>query len=122
MFFFGDLTKGERIDGYHNFTAFLNSFQLIFILTTGENWNYFMYDCINTPPNCIPGQTCGTSYAPIYWLVFVMIVQNVMLNLFILVIIGQFEKYYMAEDNPITKFKKNLDVFMVTWVDFTATR
>lgn len=51
-----------------------------------------------------------------------MIVQNVMLNLFILVIIGQFEKYYMAEDNPITKFKKNLDVFMVTWVDFTATR
>jgi hypothetical protein len=51
-----------------------------------------------------------------------MLVQNVMLNLFILVIITQFEKYYMSKDNPISKFKRNLDVFMVTWVEFTATR
>lgn len=122
VFFFGDLTEGDRIDDYHNFTAFWDSFQLIFILATGENWNYFMYDCMNTPPNCVPGKTCGTSFAPVYWLTYVMVVQNVMLNLFILVIIDQFEKYYMAEDNPISKFKKNLDVFMVTWVDFTATR
>jgi hypothetical protein len=28
----------------------------------------------------------------------------------------------MADDNPITKFKRNLDAFMITWVDFTATR
>ena len=42
-----------------------------------------------------------------------MLVQNVMLNLFILVIITQFEKYYMSKDNPISKFKRNLDVFMV---------
>jgi hypothetical protein len=28
----------------------------------------------------------------------------------------------MSDDNPISKFKKNLDVFMVTWVDFTATK
>jgi len=28
----------------------------------------------------------------------------------------------MATDNPITKFKKNLEVFMATWVDFTATK
>ena len=45
-----------------------------------------------------------------------------MLNLFVLVIIQQFETYYMAVDNPITKFKKNLEVFMVTWVEFTATK
>ena len=51
-----------------------------------------------------------------------MLVQNVMLNLFILVIITQFEKYYMSKDNPISKFKRNHDVFMVTWVEFTATR
>ena len=28
----------------------------------------------------------------------------------------------MSTDNPISKFKKNLDVFMVTWVEFTATK
>lgn len=28
----------------------------------------------------------------------------------------------MSEDNPIIKFKKNLDLFMETWVEFTAKR
>lgn len=28
----------------------------------------------------------------------------------------------MSEDNPITKFKKNLDVFMVTWIHFTVQK
>ena len=28
----------------------------------------------------------------------------------------------MNEDNPISKFKSNLDVFMKTWVDHTATK
>lgn len=28
----------------------------------------------------------------------------------------------MAEDNPIKKFKKNLEAFMGTWVEFTATK
>jgi len=94
----------------------------MFAISTGENWDYYMYDCENTPPNCITGVNCGTSYAPIFYIIFVIFIQNVMLNLFILVIINQFEKYYMAVDNPITKFKKNLDVFMITWVDFTATK
>jgi hypothetical protein len=26
----------------------------------------------------------------------------------------------MATDNPIKKFKKNLDIFMVTWIEFTV--
>lgn len=46
-----------------------------------------MYDCMNTPPNCIQDKTCGTSYAPIFFIIFVVFIQNVMLNLFILVII-----------------------------------
>jgi len=57
-----------------------------------------------------------------FFIIFVLFVQNVMLNLFILVIIRQFETYYISGDNPITKYKKNLDVFMEKWVEFTATR
>jgi hypothetical protein len=122
VFFFNNITSGVEISEYKNFTNFGQSFLFLFILSTGENWNYAMYDCIKTAPNCVENETCGTSYAPVFFVIFVLFVQNIMLNLFILVIINQFEKYYMAEDNPITKFKKNLDVFMVTWVDFTATK
>ena len=48
-----------------------------------------------------------------------MIVQKIMLNLFILVIIQQFEQYYVSEDNPIQKFKRNLVLFEKVWIEFT---
>jgi hypothetical protein len=65
---------------------------------------------------CEAGKTCGTSLAPLFYIIFVLFVQNVMLNLFILVIITQFETYYVSDDNPIKKFSKNLELFMKTWI------
>lgn len=89
------------------------------MIATGENWNMLMYDTVDTYPNCVQGETCGSSFAPIFFILFVLFVQNVMLNLFILVIITQFETYYVADDNPIRKFSKNLEIFMKIWVQFT---
>lgn len=107
VFFFQDLNSGDIIDGYKNFNNFGQSFLLLFAISTGEDWNKLMYDCVDTPPMCIPNYTCGSSLAPAYYIIFVMIVSNVMLNLFILVIIQQFELYYVSTDNPISKFKHN---------------
>lgn len=42
-----------------------------------------------------------------------------MLNLFILIIIQQFEDFHLKEDNPITNFKRNLDSFSKIWAEFT---
>ena len=78
-----------------------------------------MYDCIDSVPYCEKGRSCGSSYAPVYYICFVMVITHVMLNLFILVIIQQFEKYYVAEDNPIKTFTKNFDQFHQTWVTYT---
>jgi len=122
VFFFQGLNSGEVIDEYKNFNNFGESFLLLFAISTGEDWNKLMYDCVDTPPNCVQGDTCGSSLAPAFYIVFVMIVSNVMLNLFILVIIQQFELYYVSDDNPIQKFKSNLDLFMRTWIEFTAKR
>lgn len=38
-----------------------------------------------------------------------------MLNLFILVIIQQFEKYYLPKDNMLVTFKRDLASFMRVW-------
>jgi hypothetical protein len=78
-----------------------------------------MYDCIDTPPDCIEGQTCGISTAPVFYITFIMVITHVMLNLFILVIIQQFDTYYVAEDNPIKTFKTNFDIFHEAWVRST---
>ena len=48
-----------------------------------------------------------------------MICAYIMLNLFILIIIQQFEDFHLKEDNPITHFKRNLDSFSKIWAEFT---
>mmetsp|Transcript_2722 Transcript_2722/g.3736 ORF Transcript_2722/g.3736 Transcript_2722/m.3736 type:complete len:244 (+) Transcript_2722:3069-3800(+) len=87
---FNMVTEGDVISGYKNFTNFHQSFSLLFSISTGEDWNRIMYDCMDVGPGCIPGKTCGSPIAPVFFLSFIMIVSNIMLNLFILVIIQQF--------------------------------
>jgi hypothetical protein len=45
-----------------------------------------------------------------------------MLNLFILVIIQQFEKYYLPEDNMLDRFKNDQISFMKIWKQLTQDR
>jgi len=118
-FMFADVTEGLVISEYKNFTLFHSSFLLLFSISTGEDWNRIMYDTFDTPPFCVQGKTCGTSLAPFYFVAFIMLVTHIMLNLFILVIIQQFEKFYLEEDNPLTRFKDDLENFMKVWIRFT---
>ena len=59
-----------------------------------------MYDCYR-----------GNDIAPLYFIIFILLVTHIMLNLFILVIIEQFEKYYLTTDNPVTQFRAHLEQF-----------
>lgn len=79
--------EGDVIDEYKNFTNFHQSFSLLFSISTGEDWNRIMYDTMRLPPECDPEVNCGSGIAPVFFLTFIMVVSNVMLNLFILVII-----------------------------------
>ena len=101
VFFFKDIEEGEVIDPqFKNFKTFGDGFLLLFAISTGEDWNKLLYDCWK-----------GNSIAPLYFIIFIMLVTHIMLNLFILVIIEQFEKYYLTADNPLTQFRDNLEVF-----------
>lgn len=119
-FFFSGLTTGVVIDDFKNYQNFGQAFLLLFAISTGEDWNRIMFDCIDTPPDCIEGETCGTSLTPVYYIIFQMLVSQVMLNLFILVIIQQFETYYVSEDNPLEQFRENSERFNKTWEKFTG--
>lgn len=90
QFLFSGVKRGDVISDYKNFTVFHSSFLLLFSVSTGEDWNLIMYDCSRTAPDCVPGETCGSNLAPIYFMAVVLLFTYVMLNLFILVIIQQF--------------------------------
>ena len=87
QFMFSNVKYGEVIDDYKNFSVFDRSFLLLFSISTGEDWNMIMYDCYRTGEDCIPGETCGSVWAPVYFIAVITLVTYVMLNLFILVII-----------------------------------
>ena len=102
---FLDVKEGDTIDDYKNFTNFHQSFSLLFSISTGEDWNRIMFDCWRLAPECEAGVNCGSSIAPLFFLIFILLVSNIMLQLFILVIIMQFQKYYLDEINPLSIFE-----------------
>lgn len=55
----------------------------------------------------------------IYFLSYIMITSFVMLNLFILIILNDFEEFNLKSNNPIEEFKENLEHFKQNWVEFT---
>ena len=67
-----------------------------------------MYDCMDTGKN-------GTNLSPLFFFAFILIVSHVMLNLFVLVIINSFTKYYIEEDNPLSRFEQDFEDFKEAW-------
>ena len=49
-----------------------------------------------------------------------LIVQFIMLNVFILVILQEFEKNYVNPDNPMKNFKDDVTSFKKAWIEFAA--
>ena len=62
----------------------------------------------------------GTSLAPLFFLSFILLVTHIMLNLFVLVIIQQFSKYYIEDDNPLARFEEDFEDFKIAWEYDTA--
>lgn len=119
-FLFRTITEGNIIDDHNNFSNFGMSMLLLIRMSTGEDWNSVMQDTMRTEDDgCFPNKTCGISYAPLFFFPYMMLCTFIMLNLFILVIIQQFETYYLDEDNVISRFKEDIEMFKVTWTHFT---
>lgn len=83
-----------------------------------------MFDCSRKKEDgCIEGETCGTPpWSYYYFFAMVLICSYVMLNLFILVIIQQFEKYYLPKETTISRFKKDHNDFLKVWKKFTQDK
>ncbi len=89
-------------------------------LSTGEDWPTVMFDLMNIDENCIPGKNCGTTWASAFFIAFVLIQQYIMVDLFVLIILQQFDLYYLPDDNVLDRFKSDLMTFKYTWRKYSA--
>ena len=122
VFFFSTITEGEIIGRFKNFSTWDDAFLILFAMSTGEEWNLIMYDCSRVPPNCEEGVNCGSPWAWAYFVCFIMLVTHIMLNLFVLIIIEQFDKYDPTKENPVQIYQDRFQEFESKWTDATVNQ
>lgn len=103
---FGKYREGEILNDYVNFSDFHKAFLLLFSASTGEDWHVLMFDCIKN----------SGGYSPvIFFVFFIVITQFIMLNLFIMVILQQFEDNFFSTDNALSNFELYEYNFKTIW-------
>jgi hypothetical protein len=120
-YLFGTVTTGDSINDFYNFSNFGLAMVLCLKIATGEDWNKFMFDCARTSPNCAPGLGCGNPVAFAYFITFKLVVSFIMLNLFILIVLQLFEKYFIETENMISKYKEDFEIFQENWQSLRPT-
>lgn len=86
-----------------NFDDLGQSFISLFIILTGENWVNIMYQGVDSQP-----EKYKQAYGAIFFVIYYCASHYVLLNLFIAIILEQFE---MDEDE---KYKKQLEIYFQT--------
>lgn len=57
-------------------------------------------------------------WAPLYFVSFIIIINHLIINIFILAILERFEKLYKNPEGPVWVFQNELPNFQVTWEKF----
>ena len=129
MMIFGrvQLNPEGAINVHNNFRTFGGSLLLLFRAATGENWQAMMVDCVLSPPDACQlepadggSSTCGSAFAYFYFISFVVICSFLVLNLFIAVIMDNFE-YLTMDESELGAH--SLSKFVDAWAhfDFSGT-
>ncbi|XP_034043666.1 LOW QUALITY PROTEIN: calcium channel, voltage-dependent, P/Q type, alpha 1A subunit, b [Thalassophryne amazonica] len=123
MQLFGNLAFDESgesaINEHNNFRTFIMALMLLFRSATGEAWHDIMLACLggqrcdqasgNTEPEC------GSTFAYTYFVSFIFLCSFLMLNLFVAVIMDNFE--YLTRDSSILG-PHHLDEYVRIWAEY----
>ena len=96
-----------------NFDNFHMAMITLFRCSTGENWPQFMFYYGET------GSWSDSLKSRFFFVFFIFLSYTVMLQVFQLVVMQQFDEYYFNSDNPINSFDEAEEVFRKTWNQFT---
>ncbi|XP_015795896.2 voltage-dependent calcium channel type A subunit alpha-1 isoform X5 [Tetranychus urticae] len=113
------LNPETEYNRHNNFQTFIQSLMLLFRCATGEAWQAIMLACTKGRP-CDPGTKknkpeCGSIWSYAYFVSFIFFCSFLMLNLFIAVIMDNFD--YLTRDSSILG-AHHLDEFIRVWAEY----
>ncbi|KAA0159275.1 hypothetical protein FNF28_05910 [Cafeteria roenbergensis] len=137
---FAEVRQGDSLDQHANFQSFGRALLTLMRASTGEAWNYIMYEAAATTPGCrvlsdvpysekrhlcgfnpdprtcVPLDGCGNSAAYVYFYSFTVIVTFVFLNLFIAVVLEAFSD--TSEEEAMKLKKADFATLADAWLSF----
>ena len=108
-------SKFTYINEFYNLDNFYTSFLLTFRCTTGESWPNIMMELA-----FIDEEKVSEAYTYIYMIISNFINSIIMLNLFLMVTLQQYDEFTGKNYNPIEKFESFLTVFNNSWNKFST--
>ncbi|TTS65542.1 Voltage-dependent P/Q-type calcium channel subunit alpha-1A [Bagarius yarrelli] len=123
MQLFGNIAIEEdtesSINQHNNFRTFFQALLLLFRSATGEAWHDIMLSCLGGK-ECDPlsgnvEPECGSEFAYLYFVSFIFLCSFLMLNLFVAVIMDNFE--YLTRDSSILG-PHHLDEYVRIWAEY----
>lgn len=108
-----------QITEHNNFRTFFQALMLLFRSATGEAWHNIMLSCLSGKPcdknSGIQKPECGNEFAYFYFVSFIFLCSFLMLNLFVAVIMDNFE--YLTRDSSILG-PHHLDEYVRVWAEY----
>lgn len=111
VFLFHNIHDGNAINEYYNFYNFSNGMNILWRISTGEDYPSIMFDCANN---------LGSNFYILYFIIFVILLDFVVLDLFVSVILQNYEEYSTNSDTALNKFQQDIKIFRKIWGKYTA--
>ena len=108
-------SRFKYINEYYNVDNFYTSFLLTFRCMTGENWPNIMMELAFVDEDQV-----SEAYAYIYMIISNFVNSIIMLNLFLMVTLQQYDEFTGKNYNPIEKFESFLTEFNNSWNKFST--
>ena len=106
VFLFHSVDSGIIVDEYNNFSNFGMSILILIRSSTGEDWNYTLVDCASVSNPWI---------AHTFFFSFVVITTFIMYNMFVMVMLQEYENYQNNPNSSFKLYKLDLSEFNKAW-------
>lgn len=109
---FRDVTTGSRINPLYNFSSFHKAFLLLYRIVSGEDWHLILFDC---------SKSVGKGISYTYFYSFITLNNLLLLNLFIMVILQNYEDFESKAHSAINLFNEIIKVFRKAWENYSIS-
>lgn len=111
LFKYSDFEDEDYKNEYYNFNNFFNALVLLFRASTGEDWPMFMF---------VYKEYNNALSTVAFFFSYIMLTTFIVINLFMLVVVQEFEENYFNEMNVRSKFELLSDGLQTVWSKFTV--